>query len=285
MASAVSFLAPAKLNLSLRVFGRGCDGYHYIHSVMVPVSLYDEVTVEEVPSGIAVECDAPEVPTGGTNSCRRAAALFMEWAGAPSGVKIRLRKTIPVESGLGGGSSDAVATFKGLIALTGRTPPPETLRDMAAKIGADVPFFLAGGAAFAEGFGERITPMRWSVPFHAVIVRPPFGMSTREAYARLGRAPGEAPAPAPAPTFRTFADIAGAVRNDFESALEPDLPEIAEIRRELRAAGAAAAGLSGSGSAVFGLFESGGAARRAGEEVSPRGGGGKGRRVFVARSI
>jgi len=102
MGSAVSFLAPAKLNLSLQVFGKRPDGYHHIRSVMVPVSLYDEVTVEEAPAGISVECDAPEVPTGATNSCRKAAAFFLAWAGAPSRVRIRIRKTIPAESGLGG---------------------------------------------------------------------------------------------------------------------------------------------------------------------------------------
>ncbi|GAB4228440.1 MAG: 4-(cytidine 5'-diphospho)-2-C-methyl-D-erythritol kinase [Deltaproteobacteria bacterium] len=285
MASAVSFLAPAKLNLSLQVFGKRPDGYHDIRSVMVPVSLYDEVTVEEAPAGIAVECDAPEVPTGEANSCHRAAALFLAWAGIPDGVRIRIRKTIPVESGLGGGSSDAVAAFKGLIALTGRIPPPETLREMAARIGADVPFFLSGGAAFVEGFGERITPMPWDVPFHAVVVRPAFGLSTREAYARLAREPGESPRSVPVPVFRSHADVAAAVRNDFEAAWAPVRPEIAEIRRELREAGAFAAGLSGSGSAVFGLFASGDAAREAGGKLSPGGDGGRGRRVFVARSL
>ena len=102
--SAVSFLAPAKLNLSLQVFGKRPDGYHHVRSVMVPVSLYDEVTVEEATPGISVECDAPGIPTDAGNSCRKAAALFLAWAGTPSGVRIRIRKTIPVESGLGGGA-------------------------------------------------------------------------------------------------------------------------------------------------------------------------------------
>ena len=102
MASAVSFLAPAKLNLSLQVFGKRPDGYHHIRSVMVPVSLYDDVTVEEASAGISVECDAPGVPTDAANSCHKAAALFLAWAGAPAGVRIRIRKAIPAESGLGG---------------------------------------------------------------------------------------------------------------------------------------------------------------------------------------
>ena len=284
-APAVSFLAPAKLNLSLQVFGKRPDGYHHIRSIMVPVSLYDDVTVEETTGGISVECDAPGVPTDTTNSCHKAAALFLAWAGTPAGVRIRIRKAIPAESGLGGGSSDAAAALKGLIALTGMRPLPETLLAMAVRIGADVPFFLPGGAALVEGFGERLTPLPWNVPFHAVIVCPAFGFSTREGYARLGREPGDPPPRARVPSFRTFSDVAAVVRNDFEAAWEPSHPEIAAIRRELVSGGAAAAGLSGSGSAVFGLVTSEGAAREARGKVSASDDGGKGRRVFVARSV
>ncbi|HEY6097605.1 MAG TPA: 4-(cytidine 5'-diphospho)-2-C-methyl-D-erythritol kinase, partial [Candidatus Deferrimicrobium sp.] len=267
-ASAISFLAPAKLNLSLQVFGKRPDGYHHIRSVMVPVSLYDEVTVEEAPAGIHVECDAPGVPTDAANSCHKAAALFLAWAGTPAGVRIRIRKAIPAESGLGGGSSDAAAALKGLIALSGKHPPPEALLAMAVRVGADVPFFLPGGAALVEGFGERLTPLPWNVPFHAVIVRPAFGLSTREGYARLGREPGAPPPHGPVPSFRTFSEVAAVVRNDFEAAWGPSHPEIAAIKRELAAAGSAAAGLSGSGSALFGLFTSEGEAREAGGKLS-----------------
>jgi len=284
-ASAVSFLAPAKLNISLRVFGKRPDGLHHIQSVMVPVSLYDEVTVEEAPEGICVECDDPSVPTGEGNTCRRAAALFMEWAGAPPGVRIRLRKAIPVEAGLGGGSSDAAAALKGLCAITGQYPPREVLLDMAARVGADVPFFTMGGAALVEGAGERLTPIPWDVPFHAVIMRPPFGLPTREGYARLGRSSGEPPPAGEAPAFRSLGDVAAAVGNDFEEAWASVRPEIEGMKGELLAAGAFAAGLSGSGSAVFGLFASAEAAREARGRVLPSGGGGAGRRVFVARSV
>lgn len=285
MASALSFLAPAKLNLSLQVFGKRPDGYHHIRSVMVPVSLYDEVTVEEAPAGICVECDAPGVPTDAANSCHMAAALFLAWAGTPAGVRIRIQKAIPAESGLGGGSSDAAAALKGLIALTGKHPPPEVLLAMAIRIGADVPFFLPGGAALVEGIGERLTPLPWNVPFHAVIVCPAFGLSTREGYARLGREPGDPPPRGRVPTFRTFSEVVAIVRNDFEAAWGPSHPEIAVIRRELTSAGASAAGLSGSGSAVFGLFTSEGAAREAREKMSASDDGGNGRRAFVARSV
>jgi 4-diphosphocytidyl-2-C-methyl-D-erythritol kinase len=282
---AVSFLAPAKLNLSLQVFGKRPDGYHDIRSLMVPVTVYDEVTVEEVPNGISVECDAPFVPTDATNSCYRAALLFREWAGIPAGVRVRLRKAIPAEAGLGGGSSDAAATLKGLSVLTRRCPTDDALLAMAVRVGADVPFFTQGSAALVEGFGERISPLEWSVPFHAVIVLPAFGLSTREGYARLGRGVADPPAGERVPAFRDLSDVAACVRNDFEEAWGPVHPEIAGIKEELLAAGARAAGLSGSGSAVFGLFEAAEAAREACGRLMPENGGGGKRSVFVARSI
>jgi 4-diphosphocytidyl-2-C-methyl-D-erythritol kinase len=276
-----SFLAPAKLNISLKVFGKRPDGYHYIKSVMVPVSLHDEVVVEETDAGIRVETDAPGVPIDETNTCHRAAAVFMEWAGAPKGVRVLIKKRIPAEAGLGGGSSDAASTFKGLIALTGRAPDRETLLGMAARVGADVPFFTMGAPALAEGIGERLTPVEWRVPFHALIVKPPFGLSTGEGYAALRRGTGGPPAGEAVPAFRTWDDLVPAVANDFEAAWGRSRPEIGAIKEELLSAGARAAGLSGSGSAVFGLFETAEAARNARGMLSSAGG----RSIFTARNI
>ena len=248
---------------------------------MVPVSLYDEVTVEERSTGISVEVDDPAVPGGDRNSCYRATALYRDWAGTPRGVSVRIRKAIPVAAGLGGGSSDAAATLKGLIALTGKAPPAETLLPLAAAVGADVPFFTLGRPAFVEGFGDLLTPVEWKIPFFAVIVMPPFGLSTREGYERLGRGTADSPGRVAPPVFREWGDLVSAVENDFESAWGHDRPDIPEIKRELRNAGADAAGLSGSGSAVFGLFRTEEDARRAKRAL----GNGKGRRLFVARNI
>jgi 4-diphosphocytidyl-2-C-methyl-D-erythritol kinase len=281
--NSVSLLAPAKLNLTLRVFGKRPDGYHDIRSLMVPVSLYDEISVALAPEGIEVASDREGVPVGADNSCGRAASLFMAWAGVPSGVRVRIRKSIPTEAGLGGGSSDAAATFKALSALTGVEPPPDALRAMAAQVGADVPFFTLGGAALAEGIGERLTPLAWRVPFHAVIVKPPFGMPTPEGYARLGRKPGEPPADAGG--FEPPGDfdaLAACVGNDFEAAWAGVYPQVDAIKSELRAAGASAAALTGSGSAVFGLFRDEGGAATAHEALSrPE----DGRSVFRVRNI
>jgi 4-diphosphocytidyl-2-C-methyl-D-erythritol kinase len=276
-----SFLAPAKLNISLRVFGKRPDGFHHIRSIMVPVSLYDEVTVEESDAGIRITADAAFVPTDAANTCHRAAELFMAWAGEPKGIRIRIKKRIPAEAGLGGGSSDAAATLKGLIALTGRIPPRETHLELAVGVGADVPFFTQGAPAMAEGIGERLTPVEWRVPFHALIVKPPFGLSTHEGYARLRREKGEPPEDAEIPVFRGWEDLVPAVSNDFEAAWEGARPEIGSIKKELLAAGARAAGLSGSGSAVFGLFGSAEAALGARGMLSR----GNGRKLFVAQNI
>ena len=279
--SGFSFLAPAKINISLKVFGKRPDGFHHIRSVMVPVSLHDEVLVEETDAGIRVEVDAPDVPAGSANTCHRAAMLFMEWAGAPKGVRIRIRKRIPSEAGLGGGSSDAAATFKGMMALTRRIPARETLLVMAAQVGADVPFFTLGAPALAEGIGDRLTPVEWCVPFHALIVKPPFGLSTKEGYVNLQRGTGDPPAEEEIPVFRTWEDLVPAVSNDFEDAWQGAWPEIRAIKGELLSAGARAAGLSGSGSAVFGLFESSEGARDALGMLSRE----DGRKLWVARNI
>lgn len=276
----ISFLAPAKLNISMKVFGKRPDGMHFVRSVMVPVALYDEVTVERVPSGIRVETTDPAVPGGEGNTCYRAAARFLEWAGTAEGVSVRVRKGIPAEAGLGGGSSDAAATLKGLAALCGRNPQAEALRAMAAGVGADVPFFTLGVPALAEGIGDRLTRIVWAVPFWALIVKPGFGLSTAEGYARLGRGPGDPPVEGTLPSFRTWRDVAAAVENDFEDCWKGDRPEIRRIKDELLRAGARAAGLTGSGSAVFGLFGRREDARRAGAVL-----GGDGRRLFIARNI
>ncbi len=285
--SCVAFLAPAKLNISLEVFGKRPDGYHNIRSVMVPVSLYDEVSVEEAGEGIEVAVGDRSIPSDASNTCHKAARLFMEQAGVPRGVRVSIRKRIPAEAGLGGGSSDAAATFKGLMALTGVAPPGDALLSMAAAVGADVPFFMCGRPALVEGLGDRVTPLDWAVPFCAVIVKPPFGLATREGYERLRRAPGDPPPRGAVPAVRGWDALVSLVGNDFEPAWADARPEIAEIKGELLASGAAAAGMSGSGSAVFGLYRDEEEAREAQGAISRNGGlgPGSGRRTFVARNI
>ena len=285
--SRVAFLAPAKLNISLEVFGKRPDGYHNIRSVMVPVSLYDEVLVEEAGEGIDVEVADGSIPSDASNTCHKAARLFMERTGVPRGVRVSVRKRIPTEAGLGGGSSDAAATFKGLMALTGVEVPEDALAAMAAAVGADVPFFMCGRPALVEGLGDRVTPLDWEVPFCALIVKPPFGLATREGYERLRRDPGDPPARGAVPAVRAWDDLVSLVGNDFEPAWAESRPEIGEIKGDLLAAGAAAAGMTGSGSAVFGLYRDEGDAREALGALSRKRGPHpeNGRRTYVARNI
>ncbi len=285
--SRVAFLAPAKLNISLEVFGKRPDGYHNIRSVMVPVSLYDEVCVEEADGGIDIDVADRSVPSDASNTCHKAARLFIERTGAPRGVRVTVRKRIPSEAGLGGGSSDAAATFKGLLALTGVDLPEDALVAMAAAVGADVPFFLCGRPALVEGLGERVTPLDWTVPFCAVIVKPAFGLATREGYERLRRAPGDPPPRGAVPAVRGWDDLVSLVGNDFEPAWAGARPEIGEIKGELLAAGAAAAGMTGSGSAVFGLYRDEEGARDALGTLSRTSAfrPANGRRTYLARSI
>ena len=277
-----TFLAPAKINLSLRVFGRRPDGYHEIRSVMVPLSLHDTVSVEATQGGIEVETGDPELPGDRSNTCFRAAEAFRQRTGRPDGVRIVLTKRIPREAGLGGGSSDAAAVLKGLSALTGIDLAGEGWTETAASVGADVPFFLAGRPALAEGIGERLTPVEWRLPCFAVIVKPPFGSSTREGYERLRREPGGPPAPVAPPAFRTWEDVAAWAGNDFEAAWEEGRGAFGRIREEIRATGARACGMTGSGSAWFGLYDDEGQAQRARGALSGRG---DGRAVFFARHI
>jgi len=252
MASVVSFLAPAKLNLSLQVFGKRPDGYHHLRSVMVPVSLYDEVTVEEAPAGISVKCDAPGIPTGSANSCHKAAALFLAWAGTPPGVRIRIRKAIPAESGLGGGSSDAAAALKGLIALTGKHPPPDTLLAMAIRVGADVPFFLPGGAALVEGIGERLQVLELPPAWYLVLV-PPVRVSTREVFASSALTRDTKP-------LKITPFFQGLGRNDLEPVVTAQYPEVAAQLDWLRQH-CPGARMTGSGACVFAAFDSAAEAR------------------------
>ena len=258
-------LAPAKVNLYLRIVGRRPDGYHLLDSLMVPVSLYDEITVE-AESGrpeIVMTCDDPTVPGGKTNLAYKAAALLCREAGVQAGVSINLRKCIPAGAGLGGGSSNAAAVLKSVNILLSLGLPEARLGALAACLGADVPFFIPCRPARVEGIGEILTavqalPLRW-----LVIVVPPFGVSTPWAYRRFDElSPSLSPAPlAQAATGQWPAPEV--LINDLERAVLPAYPLIAQIKAHLLRLGAQGALMSGSGSAVFGVFQSRAAAEQA----------------------
>jgi 4-diphosphocytidyl-2-C-methyl-D-erythritol kinase len=255
----VRALAHAKVNLDLRVLGTRADGYHELRTVFQSIGLHDTITCTARRGPFAITCRAAGVPLDETNLAWRAAALLWKalgFAGDVRDVSIRIGKRIPLQAGLGGGSSDAAATLVSLGRLWAGRPPLGQLRELAASLGADVTFFLSGGTALGLGTGEEIYPLV-DLPRHwVVLVIPPFGVSTREAYAWYDeeRAAGY-------PQTREFQALpvpwpsrAAQMINDLEPPIARRHPEIAEVKAALGEAGAVAAAISGSGSAVFGLF-------------------------------
>jgi 4-diphosphocytidyl-2-C-methyl-D-erythritol kinase len=258
--------AHAKVNLDLRVLGTRPDGFHELRTVFQSLDLHDTITCVSRPGPFSIACRTPGVPLDNTNVVWKSAAeLWKESgrSGEPRDVKITIKKQIPVQAGLGGGSANAAAALMALARLWGGAPIA-FLRELAARIGADVPFFLSGGTALGLGRGEEIYPLVDLPPHWVVIVRPPYGVSTAEAYAWYDedraaglREPRELQVlPVPWPTR------AAQMINDLEPPVVRRHPEIGALRTALRDAGAVAAAMSGSGSAVFGLFKSRAAAKR-----------------------
>jgi 4-diphosphocytidyl-2-C-methyl-D-erythritol kinase len=258
--------AHAKVNLDLRVLGTRPDGYHELRTVFQSIELHDLLVCAARSGPLTLSCRTAGVPLDSTNLVWIAAKRLWEAlgrAGEPHDTRITIKKNIPVAAGLGGGSADAAAALVGLGKLWGGAPLP-LLRELAASIGADVPFFLSGGTALGLGRGEEIYPLVDLPPHFVVVVRPPYGVSTAETYAWYDedraaglREPRELQIlPVPWPTR------AAQMINDLEPPVVRRHPEIGALKTALRDAGAVAAAMSGSGSAVFGLFRSRAAARR-----------------------
>jgi 4-diphosphocytidyl-2-C-methyl-D-erythritol kinase len=179
-------IAPAKINLSLRVLGRRSDGFHEIETFIAPISLCDEINIEQR-SGkqeIAFRCDDPSVPKGENNIVVRAANVFFEETKITGGVSIVLKKRIPHGAGLGGGSSDAASTLLALNELFETNLPREALAKMAEMIGSDVPFFIFQSAAVCKGRGELVSPTRLHERLSVLLLKPEFGVPTPWAYSR-----------------------------------------------------------------------------------------------------
>ena len=254
MKAGVTLQAPAKLNLSLEVLGRVAGGLHGIRSVMVPVDLCDEIEISVGGEGLQFLCDDPALQND--NLAERAyRALDLR-----SGARIELRKNIPVQAGLGGGSSDAAAVLLAAQrGVFGSVPQIDYLQ-AAMEIGSDVPFFLVETAALVEGTGERITALGKAPDWHAVIVKPPVSVSTREAYATLDeRDRGSRPrsgsvtlSMGEALQRGDFDRVVELQQNDFLDVVS-STAEIAQAIEMLRDAGARKPMLTGSGSAVYAL--------------------------------
>jgi 4-diphosphocytidyl-2-C-methyl-D-erythritol kinase len=252
---AARLVSPAKVNLFLKVTGKREDGYHNLQSLMCPLSLHDTVRLSLSGGDIRVRCGYPGVPEDGGNLVCRAARLFYQRLGADGGADIEIEKRIPPGAGLGGGSSNAAAVLLGLNRMLGEPFQLETLMEMGAGLGADVPFFILGRPALAEGIGEILTPVEGLYPHHIIVIYPGVAVNTGSVYKKLNLTLTRFIKIHSLPEFKGEPSITEALpTNDLEAAAVPDFPVIAAAKRALVDSGARVALMSGSGSSVFGLF-------------------------------
>lgn len=257
----LSYKAYAKVNLGLDVLRRREDGYHEVKMIMQMVNLYDTITIEETSSdlGIVITADADFVPTNEDNLIYKAAKLLLDEFKIASGVKIDLKKRIPVAAGMAGGSTDAAATLIGVNELFNLGLSVNDLMIRGVKIGADVPYCVMGGTALSEGIGEILTPVKGMPQCHILIAKPPINVSTKFVYENLH-----------ANELTWHPDIDGLVEsinvsdikgitskmeNVLETVTVKEYPIIEEIKTFMKENGALNSIMSGSGPTVFGIFE------------------------------
>jgi 4-diphosphocytidyl-2-C-methyl-D-erythritol kinase len=263
----------AKINLSLRVLGRRADGYHEIRTVFQTITLRDRLSFRALEDPrVELECDAPGVPADDSNLVVRAAKLLRERFRVSRGASIKLEKSIPAGGGLGGGSSNAAVALAALARLWGVETTRDELCDLGSSLGADVPFFFTGGTARGTGRGAQVAPLADAAAANLLVVAPRVKISTAEAYKSLN-APALTKEIAPANLLvsRARADfydsLPAPLANDFEPVVYGLHPEVGRARDALVGAGAKGALLSGSGSSVFGVFESSDEVARARERI------------------
>ena len=254
----ITVRAPAKLNLYLRVVGKRADGYHEIETLFERIDLADELTFEARPRELSLTSTDPRLSCGEDNLVLKAARLLQAESGTPRGACIHLVKRIPIAAGLGGGSSDAAATLRGLNTLWGLQLDPPRLAQLAARLGSDVPFFLSAASfAVGRGRGERCEPLDESLSLAHVLVVPEERLSTREVYAS---AQIDLTASKPSITMVAHAlrngslgELAHGLWNDLAPEAIRRCPVIATIQTSLRERGCLGTLVSGSGASVFGL--------------------------------
>jgi 4-diphosphocytidyl-2-C-methyl-D-erythritol kinase len=260
--------APAKINLRLDVLSRRPDGYHELRMIMQQLELGDEITISrQVAPGVVVSCDQAGVPVGSANIAWRAARTLLDRHGRDDGLLIAITKHIPVAAGLGGGSSDAAAVLMGVNRLLELGSSREELMELGVKLGADVPFFIYGLRAIAEGIGEKLSPIVRLPEMWVVLVNPKVPVSTAWVYKNLQLTSKKINDILP----RSFEDVdavCAVMANDLETVTIPSFPVIGEIKEQLLAHGASGAMMSGSGPTVFGIFSAADQARHAAEVLS-----------------
>jgi len=251
----------AKVNYVLKVRGLRADGYHEVLTVMQSISLADEVEIEHIKEGfeLVVEPENAEVGSAEENTAYRAQKLLEELVGAKISARLVLRKKIPAGAGLGGGSADAAAALVGLNELFRLGLSSAELREVGAKIGADVPFCLSGGTLLGEGIGEVLSPLPEPPPHYLVVAKPAAGASTARIYHAYDSRPLEDGAcVAPVVDALRVGDLgalACSLGNDLAPVTRSVVPEVRALEEELVRGGALGAVMSGSGTSVFGMFD------------------------------
>lgn len=256
-APGVRVKAFAKINLTLRVLGLRADGYHDLRTTFQSLALHDTLSFTRVRGPFRIECDDPACPVDRTNLVWRAAEQVWRAArrcGEPEGVSARIEKRIPLEAGLGGGSSDAAAALRALTALWRLKIGDDRLRAIAAELGADVTFFLCGGTALGVDRGDVLFPLIDAPASWVVLVLPDFGVRTADAYRWLDTSRAENQHLRLGRTGLRPSAPFGEPGNDLQAPVDERHPEIGRLVAALGRAGAAYAAMSGSGSGVFGLF-------------------------------
>ena len=261
MGERVRMLAPAKVNLHLEVFPPREDGYHPILSLFQSISWFDELEIRSLKEKHACEIEGTRSIPKEENLVWKAVVAFRKVTGIPSGVRILLRKTIPLGAGLGGGSSDVASTLLGLNRLFGEPLRDEELSTLGATLGSDVPFFCSASLAIVSGRGEKITPLKARGNYRMVVVVPPFQVSTREAYRWIDEGKGWTRIEG----SKMGDDLASLLQkpierwnfsNAFQPVLEVRYPVYREIRKAFHETGALFSSISGSGSSMFGVYTS-----------------------------
>lgn len=249
----------AKINISLDVLGKRADGYHEVRMIMQQVDLYDEIILKEIDHGIRLESNCDFIPLDEGNIAYRAAKLIKEKYHIDRGIHISIDKNIPVAAGLAGGSTDGAAVLRGLNILWNLGASKEELMEMGLSLGADVPFCILGGAALAEGIGEKLTPVPGLENVWVVLCKPNISVSTAEVYRnldvnRIVHRP-DTEGILQALQRKDVQAVAGKLRNVLEQVTEEMHPIVRDIKRRMLEYNALGSMMSGSGPTVFGLYK------------------------------
>ncbi|GAA0087097.1 4-(cytidine 5'-diphospho)-2-C-methyl-D-erythritol kinase [Clostridium sp. CTA-7] len=251
--------AYAKVNISLDIIGKREDGYHLLEMIMQSIDLYDEISIEEQKEGINIKCNRPYVPTDERNLAYKAAKLFKETYNIDSGVNIYIKKNIPVCAGLAGGSTDGAAVLKIMNNLFNINASDEELMELGLKLGADVPYCIKGGTALCEGIGEKVTELTRFKDKIVVLVKPPFGVSTKSVYQEfnLDRAKNHPNTQVLIEAIKNddLKTVCNNMRNLLENVTLRKHKVLINIKEEMRYFGAVGTMMSGSGPTVFAFFD------------------------------